>query len=193
MTPTAPEHILSTLIDRNFKDGDGRIDTAVIIRNTFDTLTLLGEIWSDSDSEITYLYLSFTLLVLDKTLRTLAAELWIKAVSEGTMNAELLGQTLGRLEHGDYAPLKRFTDLIHAYMLNITSLHNRALEAVLAQMIIAMHDTPIKGVKKLLEIYLELLVSNQSRVQQDVVEKLEGWKRVKSLNGIIRKLEALKI
>lgn len=56
-----------------------------------------------------------------------------------------------------------------------------------------MHDRPIKGVKKLLEIYLELLVSNQSRVQQDVVEKLEGWRRVKSLNGIIRKLEALKI
>ena len=132
LTPAAPEHILSTLIDRNFKDGDGRIDTAVIVRNTFDTLTLLGEIWSDNDSEITYLYLSFTLLVQDKTLRTLAAELWIKAVSEGTMNAELLGQTLGRLEHGDYAPLKRFTDLIDAHMLNITSLHNRALEAVLA-------------------------------------------------------------
>ena len=119
---------------------------------------------------------------------TLSSELWIKATSEGTMNHQLLGETLGKLEHNEYAPLKRFTDLIVANMLNISSLHNRGLETLLSFMIKKMNNEPIKGTKKLLEIYLEVLSLTKQKPSQEVLDKLMVWGEVKSLSGIVKKI-----
>jgi hypothetical protein len=143
------------------------------------------------ENEISYLFLASTFLYYEKTTRTLSAELWIKATQEGTMNHQLLGKTLGKLEHHEYAPLKRFTDLIIASMLNISSLHNQSLVILLSAMIIEMHDTPIKGTKKILEIYLEVLSLTKQQPFDEVLLKLGVWGEVKSLKGLVKKINAI--
>ena len=87
------------------------------------------EIWGNYGDN-NYLFIARTFTDTSKTTRQLTSELWIKATNEGTMNQQLLGQTLGKLEHNEYAPLKRFTDLIVANMLNISTLHNKGLHTL---------------------------------------------------------------
>ena len=76
-----------------------------------------------------------------------------------------------------------------ANMLNISSLHNRSLNELLSTMIPQMNDEPIKGTKKLLEIYLEVVSLTGGSVADDVREKLGVWGGVKSLKSICSKIE----
>jgi hypothetical protein len=50
-----------------------------------------------------------------------------------------------------------------------------------------MNDTPIKGTKKLLELYSEVLILSNNKVPQEVKAKLETWSEVKSLKGIVKR------
>ena len=186
LTPTLPHFILENVL--------------VLIANSYESsyakrtveglIALLIEIWDDFNDS-TYLFLAVVFMSGDKVSRTLASELWIKVTTEGTMNHNLLGETLGRLEHNEYAPLKRLTDLIIANMLNISSLHNQGLLELLSTMIPKMNDEPIKGAKKLLEIYLEVLSLTKSSVPEGVSKKLQVWGIVKSLKSIINKIQKL--
>ena len=124
----------------------------------------------------------------NKTLRNLNAELWHKATLEGTMNHQLLGEALGKLEHNEYAPLKRFTDLVVSNMLNLSTLHNQGLHTLLSSMMSHMNDEPIKGTKKLLEIYAEVLSLTGEKVPDKAVQKLGGWGKVKSLKSVVKKI-----
>ena len=151
------------------------------------SLKMLVNIWGNQHPT-TYLFISTVMLYSDKISRDLASELWIKATNEGTMNQQLLGQTLGKLEHNEYAPLKRFTDLIVANMLNISTLHNKGLHTLLSNMITHMNDEPIKGTKKLLEIYLEVLSVTGLEVPHETMQKLRAWGEVKSLKSVLKKL-----
>jgi len=144
-------------------------------------------IWNNFGDNI-YLFITYMMILEDKTIRTLSAELWIKATSEGTMNHQLLGETLGKLELNEYAPLKRFTDLIVVNILNISTLHNKSLAELLSAMIPQMNDEPIKGTKKLLEIYLEILSLTQQKPSSEVLEKLGVWGGVKSLTSVVNKI-----
>jgi len=145
------------------------------------------EIWKNFGNNV-YLFVARTITDKSKITRQFTAELWIKATTEGTMNHQLLGKTLGKLEHNEYAPLKRFTDLIVANMLNISSLHNRGLETLLSSMIKQMNDEPIKGTKKLLEIYLEVLSLTKQNPSEEVLKKLVVWGEVKSLKSVCSKI-----
>ncbi len=151
-------------------------------------LKLFNESWYFNNHEITYLFLVRNLIDSNKTIRTLASELWIKATQENSMNHQLLGQTLGKLEHNEYAPLKRFTDLVVANMLNLSTLHNKGLHTLLSTMISQMNDEPIKGTKKLLEIYFEVLSLTKLSVPRETLEKLELWGEVKSLKSLVKKI-----
>ena len=54
-------------------------------------------------------------------------------------------------------------------------------------MIPQMSDTPIKGTKKLLEIYMEVLSLTGLGVPDETMKKLEVWGEVKSLKSITKK------
>jgi len=152
-------------------------------------LPVVYELWGrDNVGELSYLYLSLSLIDKDKNVRLIASELWVKAISEGNLDSRLLGLTLGKLESIPYAPIKRFTDLIIASMLNISSLHNQSLYSMLSTMIPQMNNEPINGIKKLLEIYLEVLSLTQQKPSQEVLEKLGVWGEVKSLSAIVKKI-----
>jgi len=158
-------------------------------RQAINILPVVYELWGrDNVGELSYLYLSLSLIDKDKNVRLIASDLWVKAISEGNLDSRLLGLTLGKLEAIPYAPIKRFTDLIIASMLNISSLHNQSLYSILSSMIPQMNDEPINGHKKFLEIYMEVLSLTQQQAPQDVLEKLGVWGEVKSLSAIVKKI-----
>ena len=139
-------------------------------------------------NRITLLFIACCMLYYDATIRMLATELWIKSVQEQQLEPHRLGEILGALESAEYAPLKRLTDSISEAMLNLSVKHDRALFVLMNSMIVKMHDEPIKGVKKLLQLYVELLhVSNMS-VENEVITKLELWAKTASLAPVIRKI-----
>ncbi len=151
------------------------------------SLKMLADIWGNQHPT-TYLFLSTTMQYSNKISRILSSELWYKATMEGTMNHQLLGETLGKLEYNEYAPLKRFTDLVVSNMLNLSILHNQGLHTLLSSMISHMNDEPIKGAKKLLEIYAEVLSLTGEKVPDETVQKLVVWGEVKSLKGVVKKI-----
>jgi len=57
-------------------------------------------------------------------------------------------------------------------------------------MIAHMSDEPIKGVKKLLEIYLEVLSLTNLEIPQETCTKLDVWSEVKSLRSIVKKINS---
>jgi len=158
-----------------------------MIQAAIDVLSLIN---IDSESETTHLFLSAALVYENQTIRAAAVELWHKTTINRNMNHQLLGEILGKLEHNEYAPLKRFSDLIVSNMLNLSSLHNEGLHTLLSAMITQMNDEPIKGTKKLLEIYLEVLALTGLSVPKETRRKLEVWAEVKSLKGVLKKLLA---
>jgi hypothetical protein len=149
-------------------------------------IMVFSDIWAE-EHNTNYLLLAYLMVYFDKTVRTLASELWYKATLQSNINHKLLGKTLGLLEYNEYAPLKRFTDLIVTNMLGISSLHNQGLYELMSAMMAHMNDTPIKGTKKLLELYSEVLILSNNKVPQEVKAKLETWSEVKSLKGIVKR------
>ncbi|PTB83556.1 hypothetical protein C9926_02285, partial [Sulfurovum lithotrophicum] len=152
-----------------------------------DTLSMLILIWN-RQNQTNYLFVATSMLYYDKTSRQLTSELWYKATLEGTMSHQLLGETLGKLEYNEYAPLKRFTDLVVSDMLNLSTLHNQGLHTLLSAMIAHMNNEPIKGTKKLLEIYLEVLSLTEIDIPSKTMGKLEAWGEVKSLKSVVKKI-----
>jgi hypothetical protein len=168
---------------------DKSFPRANLLRHAENIIPLLMQLWQYNHiSQIPYLYLACSIVDQNQTIRTLSIELWYKATTEGTMNHYLLGKTLGKLEHNEYAPLKRFTDLVVSDMLNISPLHNQGLHTLLSAMIAHMSDEPIKGVKKLLEIYLEVLSLTNLEIPQKTRTKLDVLGEVKSLRSVVKKV-----
>jgi hypothetical protein len=126
----------------------------------------------------------------DKTVRTYAAELWIKGVTEKYIDSGLIGKIIGKHEQIELAPLKRFTDLVISNMFQISKKHNKVLESLLACCIEQMSDTPISGCKKLLEIYAEVLSVNKSTIiNEHVITRLNIWESTETLKKVIQKLK----
>ncbi|NDV60625.1 DUF6493 family protein [Bacteroides sp. 519] len=136
--------------------------------------------------EFSYLTLSSFMLIAHKEIRLLTAEVWMSYINAGMFNASKAGSIIGRLINENWGFLKRFTDQLIG-MINITSQVNKALEQVIA-VIIMQVDTPVTNMKKLLEIYKELLAQNQSQPEQVVKEKLMTWKEEASLKKVLKGL-----
>jgi hypothetical protein len=153
LCPFNPEIILKKYIKINFKYFN--YSSAWNTKNIINTLSILYELWDDYNKSA-YLYLAYSFLHTDKTIRNLAVEIWIKYTGIEKINDELLGIILGKLVKKEIAPLKRFTDLIISSMLSISKNHNTNLEIIVNNIILQMNDIPIKGTKKLLVIYKEL-------------------------------------
>ena len=71
-------------------------------------------------------------------------------------------------------------------MINVSPLHNRELELLLTSLIAELPEQPVKELKKLLEIYSELLSVNNSRVTDErILQLLEIWKNTANLKKVI--------
>lgn len=188
LSPNNPSMFLSHVIHNNLKESTFFDESSK--KNMVNLLKGLHEIWTRPDfKESTYLFLATGLLCSDRVSRELAAEIWIKTNSEGNINNAFLGQILGKLENGEYAPLKRYTDLLTANLFNVSTKHNEHLFTLLDNMIGNMNNTPTRGLKKLLEIFLELKRSfPQFEISELTLEKLSVWKETKSITSVISKV-----
>ncbi|RKR81834.1 hypothetical protein BDD43_1992 [Mucilaginibacter gracilis] len=187
LNPNQPQILLAHIINKGLKyvDFSGENDKKLIIYALEVLLTL-----NYSNSSITDLFVASCMISSDKTVRTYAAESWIKGVTEGSMDSGALGRIIGKHEQIELAPLKRFTDLVIAHMFQISQKHNRALEILLECSIEQMSYVPINGCKKLLEIYAEVLSVNKNKVNNELVMKrFKAWEATEALKKIIQKLQ----
>ncbi|PWN65011.1 hypothetical protein C1631_020545 [Chryseobacterium phosphatilyticum] len=133
--------------------------------------------------EMGYLFLGTIFLDGDKTIRGTAAEIWLEHVSHQMIDNERLGKVIGLHEKLEWAPVKRLTDLMQNHMLNVSKNHNIALEKLITNILLQM-EKPVTNLKKLLDVYHEILALNQSEADQNVKEKLNDWKENSSLKKI---------
>ncbi|VFA43636.1 DUF6493 family protein [Chryseobacterium indologenes] len=133
--------------------------------------------------EMGYLFLGTIFLDGDKTIRGTAAEIWLEHVSHQMIDNTRLGKVIGLHEKLEWAPVKRLTDLMQNHMLNVSKNHNIALEKLITYIVLQM-EKPVTNLKKLLEVYHEVLALNQSEADLAIKEKLNNWKENSSLKKI---------
>lgn len=176
---------------------------AKVIHNNLADISIAGEIQKrtvaatlqtiyDAHVELnamSYLLVGLSLLAPDKTVTALASEIWLRGVSEGSMDSARLGQIMGKLESQEFAPLKRFSDAIEQHMMRVSAMHNRGLQQLLENLIPALPAEAPNNLRKLLEQYNEVLSLNRQAAAPEIIrQKLQTWKKVNSLQKIIQKL-----
>ena len=124
-------------------------------------------------------------------MRILAAEIWIKGVSEGSLDVATIGAICGKMACLNFYPFKRLIDTIMDQLFQFSPAHNKALELFVETMIKELPYTPLRYTKKLLEIYQEVKVLNSSSVSDPRIrEKLSSWHETSSLKKISEQLIA---
>ncbi len=133
--------------------------------------------------EVGNLFLGTIFLDGDKTIRGTAAEIWLEHVSYQMIDNAQLGRVIGLHEKLEWAPVKRLTDLMQNQMVNVSKTHNEALEELISNILFQM-EKPVTNLKKLLEVYHEVLALNQSEANIHIIKKLNDWKENSSLKKI---------
>ncbi|WET48830.1 DUF6493 family protein [Chryseobacterium indologenes] len=134
-----------------------------------------------------YLILSAGLFYKDKTFSGIAFEVLInRAVSED-FNMQELGIVIGKKINFEWAPVKRFTDGLSGF-INLSTHHNQAFEKLLISILSAV-EKPVFNLKKLLELYYELLNQNRTKVDKRVAEVLKEWENENNLKKIIHQIK----
>ena len=187
LNPRQPDILIAHVINKGFCyiDFAEENDKKLIIY-TLETLLNLNY----RHGTMSNLFIASCMISSDKTVRTYAAEIWIKGVTENNIDSNAIGKIIGKHEQIELAPLKRFTDLVISNMFQISKKHNQALGSLLACCITQMSDTPINGSKKLLEIYAEVLSTNKLGLENEaVIERLNIWGATETLKKIIQRIK----
>lgn len=186
LVPNNPESILADTFNKCLQHPEFWEETSK--RTVTAVIQMLYEIW-ESPGEIAKLFLGTCMLSADKTVVNIAGEIWLKAVSEKKIDNAELGIIIGIHERIEFAPLKRFTDLAMQNLFRVSPLHNIELEILIEYILIQLPDEPIKNLKKLLEIYQELLTTNNSAIKSpQVIDRLKVWEGNKGLQKLSVKL-----
>lgn len=151
LVPGYPEPLMSAilhqcLIENQFTGETDKRAVIALLQAYYESPVRLGEMG--------HLFLSASLLCSDKTAAAYAAEIWIR--DHVRLNNRMLGEMLGKHQRIEFAPMKRFTDLVVAKMMSVSASSNAALELLLDSMIEQLPGEPLRGQKKLLEIRAEL-------------------------------------
>lgn len=187
LAPNTPEPVLAGCIrTAMYNPRLNEVREIMITQATMESLHQLRHTWH----EISYLTEATCMLVADKTSRSYAAEIWIDRVSKGCIDSRRIGEILGSHQRTGWGPMKRLTDLIQQQMINVSPLHNRELETLLTSLLAQLPEKPVKELKKLLEIYAELLSINGSKVDDEhVLELLDTWKQTTSLKKVLASIK----
>ncbi len=174
LAPNNPEPMLADIANQSlnypafFSESDKRLVNG--------TLQLLHEIWADY-GEMAHVFIGTSMISSDKTAANIAGEIWIKAVTFDKIDNAKLGEVIGTHERIEFVPLKRFTDLVTRQLLRISAKHNRALQVVIENLLKQLPAKPITNLKKLLELYAELMaINNVSLTDQTILNKIQSWK-----------------
>ncbi|OCA77804.1 hypothetical protein BBH99_11035 [Chryseobacterium contaminans] len=134
-----------------------------------------------------YLVLSAGLFHKDKTFSGIAFEALINKTVSEDFNIQELGIIIGKKINFEWAPVKRFTDGLSGF-INLSTSHNHAFEKLLISILTAV-EKPVFNLKKLLELYYELLNQNRTRIDEKVAEVLKEWENENNLKKIIHQIK----
>jgi len=183
LVPNNPEPLLADTINKClqypafWEESDKKMVSSAV--------RFLYSIWH-SPGPMTYLFLATCMLSGDKTVAGTAGEIWLMAVSVGAIDNCELGGIIGRHESIEFAPLKRFTDLVNQHLLKVSPRHDIELQTLIEQVILRLPDEPVKNLKKLLDIYSELLAVNKSSLKSEgVLARLKIWEGIAGLQRTI--------
>lgn len=187
LVPNTPEPILVWCIRRAiYNPMFNEVREVNMTRTTIATFHQFRHTWH----ETSYLLEASCMLVADKTSRAYAAEIWIERANKGCIDSSRIGRILGSHQRTGWGPLKRLTDLIQQQMMNVSPPHNRELEKLLTAMLAELPEKPIKDLKKLLEIYAEILSINNSKAEDErVLHLLDVWKGVANLKKAVQNIK----
>ncbi|GEM_PF-3208681 len=189
LLPNNPDPLIALLIADNLKYPT--FWEIIARKRVVEILIWLKQITAKNYGYATHFFLAACMISADKKIRLAAAEIWKKAVVSPQINNALIGEMLGKMEHKEFAPLKRFTDLAQIELFNISTRHNQALEAIVSNLLAKLPAIPIKNTKQLLIIYRELLILNSSKITHHrLTILLELWTKSASLKKVIRELAA---
>lgn len=181
--PNNPEPLLALIANRYLRlssDSGGEL-----VRHTLQVLHDLPGAWG----EMGHLFTAVCMGSSDKTMSAFAAEIWINRVNYGTIKSRLIGEILGKMQHIGFVPLKRLNDLVLSHMFRLSDLHNAELEELLLGLLGSLPEEPVKHLKKLLEIFAEVLSANRSGMQDPrVISLLKTWSATAALNKVINNL-----
>jgi hypothetical protein len=184
LVPNNPEPLLAQVLHNCFRFADYLNEGEK--RLLVEALKAVHEIWKPS-GETMHVLIAIAMLAPDKTACSYAAEIWIKAVNEQSIDSSLIGSSIAKMQSIELAPLKRFTDTVMDCMLGISALHNLALEQLFVALLKGLPEVPVKNLKKALEIYFELITSNRSWVKDKDLERiLKIWKEKDSLKKVVK-------
>ena len=113
------------------------------------------------------LLLSGSLLFCRQTVRSYAAELWVEGLSTGRINNHRVGEILARLINMELAPLKRFTTQSVRKHVQTKYFPQPPTGRTAHCIYQRIARQTVTGLKQLLELYLELLTINRSKVTNE--------------------------
>ena len=187
LIPNNPGPLIALLVADNLKYSS--FWEVAAKKRVYRTLDWLHQYHHQNSSQPVHLFLAACLLCEDLKIRQSAANFWIKAVQHNNINSVLLGQSIGRMERKNFAPIKRFIDLVQDHLLKISTIHNHALESIIVNILAKLPAIPIKNTKKLLFLYRELLALNHSTINEKrLLILLELWQESPSLKKVILEL-----
>ncbi|MBL1223461.1 hypothetical protein JET18_21665 [Chryseobacterium sp. L7] len=154
------------------------------------TNTEFLDAWMQLDlpwQQMHYLFLSAGMFSKDKTFSGTAFEALIGKIISDDFDTAALGLMIGEKINFGLVPVKRLTDGLTAFT-GLNPSHNRAFEKLLISILTTVNQ-PVFNLKKLLEIYDELLHLNQAKTDSAVAVKLKEWQNENNLKKIIIKLK----
>jgi len=184
--PSNPNPFLALVASKSLAHGtfSSEMDKRMVTK-VLETLSSLDYEFTD----MTVLFLATSLLTSDKTVRSFAAEAWINSVHQGKMDSARMGEIIGIHLASGYAPIKRFTEVVSENWLKISPAHNAALETVITAAIEKLPSEAPTGLKRLLEIYSEVLLTNNSILSSATTKQaLTQWTSSASLKKVIGSL-----
>lgn len=188
MVPNNPEPLLSSVIWSSLKDNYylGEVDKRYHLK----IINLLLNI-STQYGKMSHLLLASNMIREDKTIRTLAGEVWIQAVTNQQINNTLFGKMIGKHFAAEFVPVKRFTDLIENSLFGVSVQHNNELITLIENCLLQLSAKPPTGIKKVLESYNELLHKEKKQVPQEVNAILSNWTEINTLKKILKSLQQI--
>jgi len=139
--------------------------------------------------ESTNLLLAVSLLHHAPSCRALALEALLSACATGRLRPEVLGCWLGRLLALEYAPLARLADLLPQAQA-VSPETDDALAQTLDALLPALPAAPFRGLRKLAELYADLVARTGRPVPTAVQARLGEWQAAAGLKKVVDNLLA---
>lgn len=186
LMPNQPEPWLAQVMHKSLSGPDfsGENEKKMALHTLEHLLTL-----NIKNGPMAHLFIASCMISNDKTVRAYAAEIWIRGVAQDTLSSSRIGEIIGIHEKVELAPIKRFSDLALGSMFQVSTQHNQALAALLSACLAQLADQPIANLKKLLDVYMEVLSACRTYILgQEVISRLNIWEQQPNLTASVKKI-----